>query len=119
VALPGGHRRIGTAASGWFDITTTRTYRHYGAGATTEILVNLLGASIAAKVVSDLIDYAKAKLRERSLLVDHQVIDDDHHSVDQIGREIPTSPRSTPTESPHSPIRASLQRRGDSSTATS
>jgi hypothetical protein len=83
------NRRIGAAASGWFDITMTRTSRHYGAGGeTTEILINLPGASIAAKVVSDLIDYAKAKLRERSSLVDQQAIDDDSDSVNRIAREV-------------------------------
>lgn len=60
-------RRLAESASGWFVVRSERSSAHVGAGAeVATVILELLGAGIAGKIISDLIDYAKKRVREEA-----------------------------------------------------
>jgi hypothetical protein len=57
-------QRLAHGASGWFVVRSERSSMHLGAGGEiATVILELLGAGVAGKVISDLIDYAKEHIR--------------------------------------------------------
>lgn len=59
------NRRISGESQGWFTIESGRRSAHFGAGGeVAHVVIELLGAGVAGKVISDLIDYAREQIRK-------------------------------------------------------
>jgi hypothetical protein len=59
------NRQLARGASGWYLVSSERMSAHLGVGGEAERLVlEFLGAGITAKVISDLIDFAKVRVRD-------------------------------------------------------
>jgi hypothetical protein len=59
------NRRLAESVSGWYYVSSDRRTAHVGAAGEVERLVlEFLGAGIAGKVISDLIDFARDRVRE-------------------------------------------------------
>jgi len=59
------NRRLAEEVEGWYYVESERRSAHVGAAGEVALLIlEFLGAGVAGKVISDLIDFAKTRVRE-------------------------------------------------------
>jgi hypothetical protein len=59
------NRRLARGVEGWYYVSSDRTSAHAGAAGEVErLILEFLGAGVTAKVINDLIDFAKKRVHE-------------------------------------------------------